>query len=672
MPRVAAASAAAGGFQVGVTDDRRGVVMMEFIIALLPVMLAFLGFTQFCFAGIAKLAVRHSAALVTRAAVVVLEEAEGIPGVPDNIYEGFKAGGLEISRPETAQNGAAGVNNAQTQVSQVTSATDNKSSNKSQGRGMDVLGSVDRSTSRIKQIRTAAYVPLLFVSPSLIDDGIQLVDNISSGQLFQKLKVRTALGEAGGERVLGALLYNMGAVAVTFPKEPGSKELTDGMFEPNELITARVTYLFRCQVPLASLLLCASGWSLLFGDAWFDPVAIRSIVRMVGDPPTKAEDLPKWTARWKQEKSVHDRQQQRVEAFKGHEKEFQEVEWPFMLDVLLAMPGARYMVLSAEAQLPLQSAKYYPRANADDMKTMWDAQDEKKKNQTQMPDVREGLRSVKDLVSNAANKIDKQVDDIKDTVNDLKQQVNEGVATATATYDKVKTQANELVSGAQKKYDEAKSAVDGKLRQANAAFNSAKAAAQQTLQGVKDEAAGLVKDAKKELDAANAALRSAKKQGGAALQAAQQRVTDAQGQLAQAQRDATSMVQGAEDQAKQQIGAAQRQLDDVQRQGKELLGAAQEGLDRAKHEASTALNEATDAYKGAVEQGKGLVQDTKGEAARALRNVKGAASQAASSVGNATSKAASSAAKSVTDTTTDLGDQLKNVKPPGGLDIGEF
>ena len=38
-------------------DRASGVVMMEFLIALLPVMLAFLGFTQFCFAGVAKLMV---------------------------------------------------------------------------------------------------------------------------------------------------------------------------------------------------------------------------------------------------------------------------------------------------------------------------------------------------------------------------------------------------------------------------------------------------------------------------------------------------------------------------------------------------------------------------------------------------------------------------------------
>ena len=38
--------------------------MMEFLIALLPIMLAFLGFTQFCFAAIAKLSVRHAAELV--------------------------------------------------------------------------------------------------------------------------------------------------------------------------------------------------------------------------------------------------------------------------------------------------------------------------------------------------------------------------------------------------------------------------------------------------------------------------------------------------------------------------------------------------------------------------------------------------------------------------------
>ncbi|HEX4354306.1 MAG TPA: hypothetical protein VHZ95_15360, partial [Polyangiales bacterium] len=199
------ASAAVSGGLVTWRRDQRGVVMMEFLIALVPVMLAFLGFTQFCFAGIAKLTVRHAAALVARAAVVVLEESEDVAGAPDNIYSGFKAGGLEVARPSASQAGSGpSVQQSQNQVSNVTSAG---SADKSASQNMqDLLGSLDRTSSRIKQIRTAAYVPLLAISPSLIQDGVQLIDDIASGQIFAKTTVKDAIGPAGLDRVAGALL----------------------------------------------------------------------------------------------------------------------------------------------------------------------------------------------------------------------------------------------------------------------------------------------------------------------------------------------------------------------------------------------------------------------------------------------------------------------------------
>ena len=649
--------------------DVRGVVMAEFLIALFPVMLAFLGFTQFAFAGIAKLMVRHAAALVTRAAVVVIDEASGIPGVPDGIYDGFVAGGIEVSRPEQTQgSGGSNVGNQQDDVSRLSlTATSNQggSQQEEQGRTMDILGSLDRSSSRIKQIRTAAYIPLLAVSPNLIDDGIELGANITSGQVFSKMRVRKAIGGSGVERAVGALLYNMGAVAVTFPKEPGSKEPSSGMFQPGELITARVTYLFRCQVPLASLLLCSSGWSLLFGDAWFDPIAIRSIVRTVGSPPKNVEDLPEWTDEWKRQKAVHDRQQQRVEAFKGHEQDFKEVEWPFMLDVLLALPGARYMVLTAEAQLPVQGARYYPRVDKNEMEEMWKRQEEERKNQTQMPDVREALRPVRELVSNAAQEVDEQVEAIRGTVDDIKQQASEGIAQATSAYNQAKDRANEVVDGARNAYNEAKQRVDSQISRATKTFNDAKAAAEKGLGDVRKKANGLVKDAQGELDKANAALKQAKKEGGAALQQAQDRVNAAQAQLTQTQRDAQSMIDNATTEANDKIAAAEGEFNRIKTQGEELLGQAQDTLSRAQTEAQSALGEATDAYNDVVGQGKGLVNDTTGQAANALNQVRGAASNALGQVGDATSSAANSAAKGVTDTASDLGKQLDKIKPGG-------
>jgi len=670
-PALQRVPAAASGCRSGVTYDGRGVVMAEFLMAMLPIMLAFLGFTQFCFAGIAKLAVRHAAALVTRAAVVVIEEGKGLPGIGDDMYSGLLPGALEVEKPQKGGTGSGSASNSQTQVSQLSGANNNSSSTKG-GRTMDVAGSAERHESRIKMIRTAAYWPLLAVSPSLFDDGVQIGQSVERGDIFQKLKVRTAIGRATPDRAFGALLYNMGAVAVTFPKAPGLQDYTDGHFQGDELITARVTYLFRCQVPLASLLMCASGWSLLFGDAWLDPLAMRSIVKMVGDPPSKAEDLPEWSARWKQEKAVHDRQQQRVAAFKGREKEFEQVEWPFMLDVLLAMPGTRYMVLSAEAQLPLQGARYYQRAGEQEMEEMWKRLEDKRKNQTQLPDVRDALRPVQKLVADAANEVDQAVEKINGTVNDIKTQVAEGVGAATTKFQEAKAQASQFVGQAQSKFDEAKRTVDGKIKTATATFDKAKRTAEGAVRAAEGKAAELLSGPQKEFDAAQAQLERAKKQGGAALAAAQQRVTDAQAQLTAAQHKATGLVEGAKTTAAHDVAAAQTELDTITREGQGIVNDAQGVLDRAQAGASEALGSATSAYNEVVQSGQGLVKDTTGQIGNAVSGVQGAASKAAGSVGNAASDLGKSAASTANGALGNLGGQLQKIKPPSAPSGGQL
>jgi hypothetical protein len=663
--------------------DERGVVMMEFLIALMPVMLAFLGFTQFCFAGIAKLAVRHAAALVTRAAVVVIEESEDVAGAPKDIYGGFKAGGLEVARPPGTQSGGgASVQQSQGQVSTVTGAG---SPNKSTSQNMqDLLGSTDRTSSRIKQIRTAAYVPLLAISPSLVQDGVAVFNDIGNAELFQKTKVKDAIGNAGLERVTGSLLYNMGAVAVTFPKAPGSQELSDGRFGKdkdhlNELVTARVTYLFRCQVPLASLLMCSSGWSLLMGDAWFDPLAMRSIVRMVGDPPKRAEGLPKWADQWKQEKAVHDRRQRRVEAFKGHQADFEEVEWPFMRDVLLALPGTRYMVLSAEAQLPLQAAQYYPRVSDDDMQKMWDEQEKKQQNGTQLPDVRGALQPVANAVNSAANAIDKEVDAIGGTVNDIRNQVNNGISAVKDKVKQVKTQAAALVDGAKQQLKDVQDKVAAQLKPLQDKLDGAKKDASRALNQAEANAKNLVDGAQRDLADAKSELRRAQAQGGAALSDAQQRVQAAQQKLGVAQRDAGELVDKAKQSANDRIAAAQGAFDKAKSEGDALVQSAQDNLNYAQDQAQQAIDSANSEYADVVQNGKGLVDDTTGKAGKALSGVRNTASNAAGQVKDLAGNAANSASKSVGGATKNAGDALKKAGQglskgllPQGLSIDDF
>jgi hypothetical protein len=483
--------------------DRRGIVMAEFVIALVPVMIAFLGFTQFCFAAIAKLAVRHAAALATRAACVVLEEADGIPGAPANIYNGLKAGGLEVSRPTASQSGAkSDVDNSQSQVSTVTSSG---SSSGSLSQNMQALvGGTNRTDSRIKQIRTAAYWPLLAISPSVVDDGISLADSFGQGELTPKMKVRDAIGDAGLARLGGALLYNMGAVSVTFPDSPGSEQLSKGTFERGAQLTTRVSYLFRCQVPLVSLLMCSSGWALLTGTIWADPFTLRRMERLIGSPPQNVKDLPAWVDRWKNTQALNDRGQQRIDAFQGHEADFKEVELPFMRDVLLALPGARYMLMTAEAQLPLQSAQYYPRVSDEDMQNVWKQQDQSQGGGSQSPSLSDSISQAVKPIGDAAKALGQEVDQVAGEVNGVRDDVNDGVNTAKgaanqgqAAYGAAKNVAKDPKAAAKGVENQALGQLGSATNQAeNTLKNAGNAAKNAAVQGVKDTAGDLKKTAK--------------------------------------------------------------------------------------------------------------------------------------------------------------------------------
>jgi hypothetical protein len=244
-------------------------------------------------------------------------------------------------------------------------------------------------------------------------------------------------------------------------------------------VTARVTYLFRCQVPLASLLMCSAGWSMMMGDAWFDPVAIQSIARMAGNPPKRPEDLPAWTAQWKQQKALHDLQQRRVDAYKGHEADFAEVEWPFMLDVLLALPGARYMVLTGEAQLPLQAARYYPRVDQDDMNKMWDAQEQNASSGGggSGNSVEDALQPVASAVDSAANAIDQGVDAVngaKNQVNSAQNQLQQGKQALSDLKKAAKNAGNLSNLGKQAASSAAKDVTDAASNVENALKNAGK------------------------------------------------------------------------------------------------------------------------------------------------------------------------------------------------------
>ncbi len=325
-----------------------GVVMMEFLIALMPVMLGFLGMCQFSLGAVGKLLVRHAAVVGARAAVVVIEESADVPGTPENVYEGLPAGELELDEEnDDVAHDAGGLSSAT-----------NSAGSSLQDSLESMLQVLDRSRSRISQIRTAAYFPLLAISPDAISDGLGVfVGN-------DQQNVRDAFGDTGPLRLVGAFLYNLGAVAVTFPTSPGSEEFRTEPYAHGDEVTVRVTYMFKCNVPFASLLLCDSGLALFSGISILDPATLWRMRHLTQAPPSRIDQLDAWQRRVTGALDSLERRQDRVDAFGDRGEALDQVESPIIQSLLLLRPGARYMLIEAEATLPVQSAQYYPRTAA--------------------------------------------------------------------------------------------------------------------------------------------------------------------------------------------------------------------------------------------------------------------------------------------------------------------
>jgi hypothetical protein len=189
---------------------------VEFILAFVPVFIFIMCVIQLMLMLAGSLVVRHAANRAARSAIVVLPDdparynnepvnrivATG--GGTDPMVAFFQGAGLGAP-----QNGAAG------------------------------------RSARLTAIRAAASTPLLAISPAL------------SRVMARERNIFQALGGDGEDRYLGAVQYNQRAMAVNFPLAPGSdifRANFDGL--DNGELTARVTYLFHCAVPLAAALMC--------------------------------------------------------------------------------------------------------------------------------------------------------------------------------------------------------------------------------------------------------------------------------------------------------------------------------------------------------------------------------------------------------------------------------
>ena len=218
-------------------EGEKGAVYVEFLVVIWPLLLLMLGLTQIGLMYSAHLLVCQAAAKAVRAAVVIFpdENVDDYKGVAPNRIgtdgDGDGSGG-EGGDGESGEGGG----------------------------GLDVYKNAPEG-GRLDQIRMAARIILSPIAPALESYlGSSLADGLGDHPITSSLA--------------GAALWNADAVAVTFPDRSKEAEAKKAEAEENgedappstyktefqsrELITARVTFLYKCPVPLARSIMCKS------------------------------------------------------------------------------------------------------------------------------------------------------------------------------------------------------------------------------------------------------------------------------------------------------------------------------------------------------------------------------------------------------------------------------
>lgn len=177
---------------------RAGAVYVEFLIVVGPLVLFMLGIVQLGLLYSAHLLVSHAASRAARAAIVIL--------------------------PDEAPGGYAGV--APYRV----------------GGGGDGLAAYESAPAngRLEQIRRAARLVVAPLAPT-------------AESLDAKSVEQTLAGRGASSWMLGLMTWTRKAVAVTFPDGAGGYRAS---FSGSEPVTARVTYIHKCSVPIARHVLC--------------------------------------------------------------------------------------------------------------------------------------------------------------------------------------------------------------------------------------------------------------------------------------------------------------------------------------------------------------------------------------------------------------------------------
>lgn len=231
----------------------RGTVIIETLIAFIPLFTLFLGIVQYTLLSVAQLVVRHAAVAGVRSASVVLDDD------PARYDEAAELSITEGAARDATRDLAAVARVALTDVPDAPELSD------------DVAADVsDNYGARMAPIRNAVYAKLGAIVPARAFASLGGNHGVS---------VLDGLGTAPAQRLIQASRYLPVATAITFPREPGETELFEDLVEPTGLLTVRVTHAATCTVPLVSAIMCQTlesiAASATLGELQSAPAALH-------------------------------------------------------------------------------------------------------------------------------------------------------------------------------------------------------------------------------------------------------------------------------------------------------------------------------------------------------------------------------------------------------------
>lgn len=228
--------------RLALRGDTRGVVYIEFLIAFFPLLLIFLAVCQLALIASARLVVQHAAWATARSAIVLLEDS------PDD-FGGAKKGELTTHPGEAKATSETALRALGVDVPEAVSSSWLDGGFEKATAATDAR---PQQGARMQTIRSAGYLPLLALAPR--PDALGPGSDPSLGDSLP----------AGFEgRFSFGLRWTRAASVITLHDIPGTEELAAEPIEHKAPVTARVTYLFQCAVPIVRALVCDTLASLL-------------------------------------------------------------------------------------------------------------------------------------------------------------------------------------------------------------------------------------------------------------------------------------------------------------------------------------------------------------------------------------------------------------------------